>query len=136
MAHHSVEVSPALGDQLTALLNIGPHLRKYKLRIYLTVAFHERLAEGRGDEVPSRLLDLHIGPLDDVVDVRGNRGICADSMLLHLGNELGLCQVARWLRPAHNHFGGYDVDDITNFIQRYFFVSMSLPRLDVQEPGI
>ena len=72
MVDDSVEVGPALGDQLAALLDVGPHLWKHKLGIYLTVAFHKRLAEGSRNEVPSRLLDDHIGSLDDVVDMCWN----------------------------------------------------------------
>ena len=54
-------------------------------------------------------------------------------MLLHLGNELGLRQVGRWLCPALSDLGGNDVNDVTNFIKRYFFVCVSLPRHHVQE---
>ena len=72
MADDSVEVCPALSDQLAALLDVRPHLREHELWVYLTVAFHKRLAEGSRNEVPSRLLDDHIGSLDDVVDMCWN----------------------------------------------------------------
>lgn len=72
MADDLVEVCPALSDKLAALLDVRPHLREHKLRVYLTVAFHKRLAESSRNEVPSRLLDDHIGSLDDVVDMCWN----------------------------------------------------------------
>lgn len=40
--------------------------------------------------------NLHIVSLADVVDVSGDRGICANTIVLHQANEFSLCQIVGW----------------------------------------
>ena len=136
MINYLVEVSFSFGYQLTALFDIRSDLWHYQLWIDLAIPFYERLAELGGHQAPARLFYNHVISLDDIGDVSGNRSICSNSMLLHLGYELSLCKVARRFRSALSNSCGQDVNDITNFIERYFLVIMSLPRHYIQEPRI
>lgn len=72
------------------------YLRSAELRVNELVASDQRNPQLSGDHSSARL-DSHIVALTDVVDVHRNGSIGANPKLLHLRDELTLCQVI-WCR--------------------------------------
>lgn len=98
MCENPGKISSAFRHHVAALFDVLPDGWQDKLRVYLAIALDKRLTKRCGHENPARVLHSHELPLDNVVDVSGDRGIGAYTVLLHLGNELGLCQVSWRLR--------------------------------------
>mmetsp|Transcript_27286 Transcript_27286/g.78059 ORF Transcript_27286/g.78059 Transcript_27286/m.78059 type:complete len:318 (-) Transcript_27286:276-1229(-) len=90
--HHLREGAAALGDVGDLALNARADGGLHQLDVHLAEAVAQGRAQQRGPYEASGLEDLDIAASDDVVDVLGHGGVCADAVPLHEVEQVGLGQ--------------------------------------------
>ena len=84
MPEDLAELGLPLGYQIAALLNVLSDRWQHQFRVNGAIPLDQCQSHRRGHQLPTRVHHVHILSLDDVVDMRGYRGVRADSILLHL----------------------------------------------------
>lgn len=131
MRDNSVEVNETFGNHLAGLLDVLAHLGKHELRVDLTVTFDEGVTERSGHELTTWVPHCHVLPHKDVVDVSRNRGISANAVLLHLGDQVGFRQEARRLSNTFDDFVLAYLDLLVHFEVWDLGVTPVVPRHDL-----
>ena len=81
--------------KFAALLDVLPDRGQNKFRVNRAITFDQCLTKGSRNKLSTRIHHMHVLPLNDIVDMSGDGGICTDAILLHLRNQLSLRQIPR-----------------------------------------
>ena len=131
MIYYLIEVCFALSNQLATLFDALSYLRHNKLWVDFAVSFHKGLSELSRHQASAWFFDHDIVSLNNVCDVSWNGCIGTYSVLLHLCNELCLCQVPWRICSSFCYFCRFYIDYVSNLVYRYLFVCVNLPWLNI-----
>jgi len=86
--------------------------------------------------MPRTIRDGDVIPLNDVADVSRNWSVGSDSVFLHLRYQIRFSKESWRRRPTFYDAGWLDVNDVANLVYWDLFVSVTLPRHNIQKAWV
>lgn len=126
--YHTVEVRLAFGYHFARVFDVRANLRENKLRINFTVSLGKCIAKLRGNKLTTWFLNCNIGSFDDVINMSRDWGISTNTILFHLFDKIGFCEIPGRLSHVFSYPCRINLDLISYFYVWNFLISVSLPR--------